>query len=477
MDLKILASEESQTLRVFDDESLRADPAALRQLAEGVGGADLVASPVVLPDFHHKKNQEMPSSIAVATADSIRPTLTSSSVNCGMALLALNTERPSGAALDAFFRSVRERYPVPPSNRSELPRQDVVRAAAEGAAFGAERYGVDDADLERVELDGRVDLTPYGGHERLTKDLPWLAFQLARLRFGTVGPSNHFVELQEVEEVFDEPTARLLGISQGQLTLQYHCGGGALAGQIGRMFGRRRNYPKHLRMAMAVQKPMMHLASARSRAQLQERWALYFQDGCPPVSRTSDEGRRLMLANSAAMNYGFAFRMATYAALRQLAVDAFGGTPGRLVVDSPHNSVYEETVNGESAIVHRHNSCRAYPADQMRQGTVFAETGQAVLIPGTHRTSSLLAVTGPQAADSLYSACHGTGTVIQQFVDSGKSGPDPLGRATRRYRYNDAEPTVDLHHDDIGIDHATSILSGYGLVRPVARLRPMAVLH
>ena len=47
-----------------------------------------------------------------------------------------------------------------------------------------------------------------------------------------------------------------------------------------------------------------------------------------------------MLANAAAMNYGFAFRLATYAGLRRIARDVFGGSGGRLVVDSPHNSIY-----------------------------------------------------------------------------------------------------------------------------------------
>ena len=143
---------------------------------------------------------------------------------------------------------------------------------------------------------------------------------------------------------------------------------------------------------MAVQKPLYHLASARSAAAVRQRLSLYFAAACPPVPLDGDEGRRLMLANAAAMNYGFAFRLATYAGLRALARDAFGGGPGRLVVDSPHNSVYLEEVDGRRAVVHRHNSCRAYPAERMRAGTTFADTGQAVLLPGTNRTSSYLAV-------------------------------------------------------------------------------------
>ncbi len=168
-----------------------------------------------------------------------------------------------------------------------------------------------------------------------------------------------------------------------------------LAGELGRLFFRRKDYPRQIKAVNAALKPWFHLRTARSYAQLRERLHLYFTDGCEPLALDSDEGQRLMLANAAAMNYGFAFRIATYATLRRLAAECFGGATGRLVVDSPHNSIYEEDVAGTDAVVHRHNSCRAFPAERMRPGTTFASTGQAVLLPGTHRTSSYLAVAGP----------------------------------------------------------------------------------
>jgi tRNA-splicing ligase RtcB (3'-phosphate/5'-hydroxy nucleic acid ligase) len=184
-----------------------------------------------------------------------------------------------------------------------------------------------------------------------------------------------------------------------------------------------------------------------------------------------------MLANAAAMNYGFAFRMSTYASLRRLAAQCFGGADGRLVVDSPHNSIYEEPVDGGRGVVHRHNACRAFPAEMMREGTTFATTGQAVLLPGTHRTSSYLAVAGDRSAASLHSACHGAGTVVSDLVRRGLSGDDPRGRLTRRYRYDDGAPEVATHFDDNGVNAALDVLVRHGLVRPVARMRPLAVLH
>ena len=132
--------------RVFDSAQIPAAEGALADLRGTVAGADLAAPPVVLPDFHHKSNMELPSSVAVATRSSIRPTLTSASVNCGMALIALNSERPDRAGIEEFYRRVRERYPYPPGLSTELSAQDVLGCARDGGAFAAQRFGAEDVD-------------------------------------------------------------------------------------------------------------------------------------------------------------------------------------------------------------------------------------------------------------------------------------------------------------------------------------------
>ena len=462
--------------RVFDSAQIPAAPRALADLRTIVDGADLAAPPVVLPDFHHKANMELPSSVAVATRASIRPTLTSASVNCGMALMAFDSDRPDRAGIDEFFRRIRERFPYPPGTSTELTARDVLSCATDGGRFAASRFGADAAILERVEEFGTLDLERWDGADRLRRELPALVVHLARLRFGAVGPTNHFVELQEVEEVLDPAAAAKLGVAPGQLTLQYHAGGGVLPGAVGAMFGRRKHYPRQIRLAMSLVKPLYHGMTARSAGQLRQRYRLYFAGGCPPVALDSDEGRRLMLANAAGMNYGFAFRLAIYASLQRIAADVFGGSRGALVVDSPHNSIYEEQVAGQRAVVHRHNSCRAYPAELMPSGTTFAETGQAVLVPGTHRTSSYLCV-GAGSAPALHSACHGAGTVVSDFARRGISGADPRGRSTLRFRYDGAAPAHATQLDDAGVNEVLSVLVRGGLVRPVARMRPLAVLH
>src|SRR5260221_14379277 len=123
--------------RVFDGGQTPASESALADLRATVAGADLAAPPVVLPDFHHKSNMEVPSSVAVATRDSIRPTLTSASVNCGMALIALNSDRPARAGLEEFCRRARPRDPPPPPPPPALSARGRLRPAAPGGGFPA----------------------------------------------------------------------------------------------------------------------------------------------------------------------------------------------------------------------------------------------------------------------------------------------------------------------------------------------------
>src|SRR6266508_1953838 len=104
-------------IRVFESDDSPADPLALAVLREGIAQTELAAPAAVLPDFHLKDDKEMPSSIAVATRHTIRPTLTCCSLNCGMALASLDIERPDVDAITDFYARVRERLPFPPTYR------------------------------------------------------------------------------------------------------------------------------------------------------------------------------------------------------------------------------------------------------------------------------------------------------------------------------------------------------------------------
>src|SRR6185437_12165816 len=279
---------------VFDSQAAPADERMLERLGEGTDDAGLAAPPVVLPDFCHKAKSEMPSSIAVATAGEIRPALTDAALNCGMALMTLDIERPPARSVTDFYRQVAERFPSPPNWRRELTARDVLLAATEGADFAAERFGLTGDELDRIEERGRLDIDAYGGAARAARELPWLVVQMSRLRFGAIGPSTHFLELQEVEDILDPAAAAELGIRPGQVTVQFHNGGGVLTGQLGALYARRKSASRMLRAEMSVQKPLSHLLPPRSG--LRQRLAAYFSAGCPAVPVDGDDGRRVRRA-------------------------------------------------------------------------------------------------------------------------------------------------------------------------------------
>jgi hypothetical protein len=66
---------------------------------------------------------------------------------------------------------------------------------------------------------------------------------------------------------------------------------------------------------------------------------------------------------------------------------------------------------------------------------------------------------------------------VKEFAESGLSGRDPHGRTTLRFRYSNGGPSEVEQLDDKGVDEALAILHGDDIVRPVARLRPFAVLN
>jgi tRNA-splicing ligase RtcB len=146
-------------------------------------------------------------------------------------------------------------------------------------------------------------------------------------------------------------------------------------------------------------------------------------------------------------------------------------------VDSPHNTIYEEQIDGLPAIVHRHNACRIYPAETQAGHPVFGQIGRPLLLPGTSRTASYVCIPGDRPDAALNSASHGAGDSIKRFVDAGISKPDPRGRVTLRFDYAAPQPVEVPHLDNRGVDDVMTTLITNGVLRPVARLRPFAVLN
>jgi len=109
-----------------------------------------------------------------------------------------------------------------PLRLSTEEEKDVLRYGARWAVkagFGTE------ADLETTEDGGRIE---GADPERVSKR----ALERGREQLGTLGSGNHFLEVEVVEEVFDEDAAAAFGLERDQVAVLIHSGSRGLGYQI-----------------------------------------------------------------------------------------------------------------------------------------------------------------------------------------------------------------------------------------------------
>ncbi len=448
------------------------------QILERLGCSGLLARPpVALPDLHLKPRLETPSSTATATRDTLVLGLTSPSPNCGIALAAtplgaddLNVER-----LDNLFERL-------------------------AAALDPDDHPptIDDATLDTILLHGAAANTKhetrntppaFSPDEATTNRAAILASvpagfrPLARREFGLIGRGNHFLEVQIVDELLDGPTASAWGISAGQMMVMYHADSGHLGAIAGRLFAHRRKISLRGRLIEWRIKLPYHLRDKNLVSLRRLRY--FFPLPWLPIPANSDEGRRCRWALGAAANYAFAGRLAVLETLAQALTGVWGSTASqpRLLYDAPHNGIWRERIgapsfeNGhsdgtQSLWVHRHNAVRVVPPSRLPADNAYQSTGHPVLLPGTERTSSYLCASGEGAAKTLHSAGHGAGHTVRALARP-LDGP---ARFTRVYGYGGSSVEQRPHLSDDGVNAVLHALSSHDVARPVARLRPLAVL-
>lgn len=211
-------------------------------------------------------------------------------ISCGVRLLAAEVDRaalgprlaPVMNALDTAIPRGFQRGAV----WQAVDRARLRRILADGARFAVESgHGVD-RDLARCEDGGRVpDADPDLVSER--------ALERGGGQVGSLGSGNHFLEVQAVEEVFDEPTAAVFGLRVNQVCVMIHCGSRGLGHQV---------CTDHVRVMDQV---MAHYGIRVPDRQL----------ACAPVD--SPEGKRYLAAMAAATNYARANRQLLTEATRR----------------------------------------------------------------------------------------------------------------------------------------------------------------
>ena len=104
-------------------------------------------------------------------------------------------------------------------------REEILEVLKKGSEWALENNMATKEDLERTEEYGNMKAEPHAVSERaLQRGIPQL---------GTLGAGNHFLEIQKVDQIFNEEIAKNFGIDeQGQITVMIHCGSRGLGHQV-----------------------------------------------------------------------------------------------------------------------------------------------------------------------------------------------------------------------------------------------------
>ena len=384
-------------------------------------------------------------------------------INCGVRLLrsALEVDeiRPRLPALaDALFRNVPSG--VGSQRRDlKLSLHEERRVLEQGASWGGRHGFGSEADLQHIEEGGAIA----GADPELVSER---ALERGRAQLGTLGSGNHFIEVQQVEQIGDAQAAEVLGLYPGQVTVSIHTGSRGFGYQV---------CDDYL--------GVMQRASRKYGIELPDR-----QLCCAPLG--SPEGRQYLAAMACAANFAFANRQLITAWVRESFQQVLGQSEGELrlsvIYDVCHNIAKWEThaVAGRERrlCVHRKGATRAFPPGHPQTPPLYRAIGQPVLIPGDMgRYSYVLDGTAGAFAETFGSTCHGAGRVLSRHaakkvarghdIEAELAARGILIRAAGRATV--AEEISEAYKD---VMEVVQVVAQAGIGRIVARLRPLVVI-
>lgn len=299
---------------------------------------------------------------------------------------------------------------------------------------------------------------------------PELVSQHAKERgvaqLGTVGSGNHFVEVQEVVQIFDEKAADVFGIFEGQLTVMIHSGSRGVGHQVCT------DYLKEM------DKVVRNLGLMLPDRQL----------ACAPIN--SHAGQSYLAAMAAAANYGLANRQAlahwvreSFSYLFKASAEALGMW---LVYDVSHNvaQLEEHEVDGQmrQLCVHRKGATRAFGPGHPEVPAVYRDVGQPVIIPGDMgRASYLLVGTAQAMQESWGSTCHGAGRMMSRKQAVKKMRGQELRAELEAKGIVIEAGNIRLLSEEApyaykDVSEVVEVCQAVGLSNKVAKMRPLGVL-
>lgn len=436
---------------------------SIEQVANVATLPGIMKSSMAMPDVHTGYGFSIGGVAAFNIKDGIvSPGGVGYDINCGVRLLRSNLQKDE--VIPRIKDLIAMLYSEIPSGvgskgKIRLGYEDERKILRKGARWAVEQGFGDAGDLEKTESGGCIE----GADPSLISDK---AFERGKAQQGTLGSGNHFLEVQYVDEIYDERAANSLGIFIGQITVMIHTGSRGFGHQVCTDF-------LHV----------MGRAANKYRIELPDR-----ELACAPFE--SPDAQDYLSAMRAAANYAWANRQCIMHWTKEAFIKALSISPKKLgmslIYDVAHNiaKVEEHEVNGEKMklVVHRKGATRAFPPGHPELPEIYRHIGQPVLIPGDMgRVSFVLLGTEKAMEETFGSTCHGAGRVMSRHQAIKKA----KGRAIWREmedkgiivraagRGTLAEEMSEAYKD---ISNVVDVVHNAGISKKVALLRPIGVI-
>jgi len=428
----------------------------LKQLMNVASLKGIIKHALAMPDAHEGYGFPIGGVAAFRVEDGlISPGGVGYDINCGVRLLKTNVafeeiKNKIKDIVDEIFKRVPVGVGV--GGRIKLTKEELIEVLAKGANWALEHGYALKQDLERTEEYGYMrEANPEFVSDR--------ALQRGKNQLGSLGSGNHFLEVQMVQEIYDEEIAKKFGLFKNQITAMIHCGSRGLGHQIAS------DYIHLFEQKFGFENlPDKELINA-------------------PFN--SKEGQMYYKAMCAAVNFAFANRQIIAHNVRE-AFRSVSIVEVEQLYGVCHNiaKVEEHLVDGEKLklIVHRKGATRSFGPGRKEIPEVYRDSGQPVLIPGSMGTASYVLVGTKKAEEvSFGSTAHGAGRVmsrkqaLRQFRgESVASKLKQKGIYVRGVSWKGiAEEAPDVYKD---VDEVVLVSHKVGIGKLVAKLVPLGVI-
>lgn len=383
-------------------------------------------------------------------------------INCGVRLLRTNFKKEEiENKVDEILNKLFSNIPsgVGSSGKLKLRFDDLDNVLVKGVRWAIEKGFGRAEDLETIEENGSMKgADPHAVSNR--------AKERGAPQLGTLGAGNHFLEIQVVEEVYNEDVAKALSLFKGQITVLIHTGSRGLGHQVAS------DYIEV--MLNAARKYGINLVDKQLAA----------------APFTSTEAKKYFSAMVGAANYAWVNRQLITHWTRESFKDVFKMSDKdmglEIIYDVAHNiaKVEEHTINGKKfkVVVHRKGATRAFPPNHSELPQKYKEVGQPVLVPGDMgRYSFVLVGTNKAMNETFGSTCHGAGRVMSRSQalreEEANAIINSLNKKGIKIKAESKKTIVEESPDAYkDVQDVVDVLHEEGISTKVVKLRPIAVM-